>query len=169
MRGITPNLWFDSEAEEAAKFYCEEVFDDAEIGQIMRYPESAKKFSGKEPGSVMTVAWRIGDTRFVGINGGPQFKFDEAVSFEIRCEDQAEVDYYWEKLTADGGSEGPCGWCKDKYGLSWQVVPEGLNELLSEGDQEKIERATAAMFQMRKLDIAELRRAAEGEGVPAAS
>jgi len=158
---ITPNLWFDTEAEEAAKFYCE-VFDDAEIGNITHYPEAGETITGKQAGTVMTVAWRIGDTEFVGINGGPQFKFDEAISFEIRCEDQDEVDYFWEKLTADGGSEGQCGWCKDRYGVSWQVVPEGFNELFEEGDKEKIERAMAAMFKMQKLDIAELRRAAEG-------
>ena len=161
MRGITPNLWFDSEAEEAARFYCE-IFEDAEIGQIMRYGEATQEVSQKEPGSVMTISWRIGDTKFVGINGGPQFKLNEAVSFEIRCEDQAEVDYFWEKLTADGGAESVCGWCKDKFGVSWQVVPEGLNELLTEGDPEKNERATAAMLKMQKLDVEELRRAAEG-------
>jgi predicted 3-demethylubiquinone-9 3-methyltransferase (glyoxalase superfamily) len=161
MRGITPNLWFDDQAEEAANFYCE-VFDDAEVTGTMRYGEATKEVTDKEPGSVMTASWRIGDTHFVGINGGPQFKFDEAISFEIRCEDQAEVDYFWEKLTADGGAESQCGWCKDKFGVSWQVVPEGLNELLSEGDAEKCERATAAMLKMQKLDIGELRRAAEG-------
>ena len=166
MRAITPNLWFDDQAEEAANFYVD-LFDDAEIGQIMRYGEATKAVTDKEPGSVMTISWRIGDTQFVGINGGPDFKFSEAVSFEIRCEDQAEVDYFWEKLTADGGAESACGWCKDKFGVSWQVVPEGLNELLSEGDTEKIERATAAMLKMQKLDIAALRQAAEG--VPAAS
>jgi predicted 3-demethylubiquinone-9 3-methyltransferase (glyoxalase superfamily) len=161
MKGITPNLWFDGQAEDAAKFYCE-VFDDAEIGSIMRYGEATKEVTDQEPGSVMTISWRIGDTQFVGINGGPQFQFSEAVSFEIRCEDQDEVDYYWEKLTADGGAESQCGWCKDKFGVSWQVVPEGLNELLSEGDTERIERATAAMLKMQKLDIGELRRAADG-------
>ena len=165
MRGITPNLWFDDEAEEAAKFYVE-VFG-GELGQVMRYGEATKEVTDKEPGSVMTASWTIGDTEFVGINGGPQFQFSEAVSFEIRCEDQAEVDYYWEKLTADGGEESQCGWCKDRFGVSWQVVPDGLNELLSEGDQEKIERATAAMLKMQKLDIEALRQAAEG--VPASS
>ncbi len=161
MRGITPNLWFDDQAEEAANFYCE-LFDDAEVGDVMRYGEATKEVSQKEPGSVMTVSWRIGDTQFTGINGGPQFKFNEAVSFEIRCEDQDEVDYFWEKLTADGGAESACGWCRDKFGVSWQVVPEGLTELLTEGDTEKIERATAAMLKMQKLDIAALRQAAEG-------
>ena len=161
MRGITPNLWFDSEAEEAAHFYCE-IFDDAEIGEVTRYSEAMQEVSSKEPGSVMTIGWRIGDTNFVGINGGPQFKFDEAVSFEIRCEDQAEVDYFWEKLTADGGAESQCGWCKDKYGVSWQVVPDGFNELFAQGDPERIDRAMAAMLKMQKLDIEELRRAADG-------
>ena len=161
MDKIKPNLWFDDQAQDAADFYCE-VFDDAEVGEITRYGETGQDVTQKEPGSVMTVSWRIGDTTFVGINGGPQFKFDEAISFEITCEDQDEVDYYWEKLTADGGSEGQCGWCKDKFGVSWQVVPKGFAELMSEGDSEKIERAMAAMFKMQKLDIAELRRAAEG-------
>ena len=165
MRGITPNLWFDDEAEEAAKFYVE-VFG-GELGQVMRYGEATKEVTDKEPGSVMTASWTIGDTKFVGINGGPEFKFSEAISFEIRCEDQAEVDYYWEKLTADGGAESQCGWCKDRFGVSWQVVPEGLEELLSEGDAEKCERATAAMLKMQKLDIEALRQAAEG--VPASS
>jgi predicted 3-demethylubiquinone-9 3-methyltransferase (glyoxalase superfamily) len=161
MKGITPNLWFDTEAEEAARFYCE-IFDDAEITGITRYPETGQEITGKKPGEVMTVSWRIGDTRFVGINGGPQFRFNEAVSFEIRCEDQAEVDHFWERLTADGGAESQCGWCKDRFGVSWQVVPEGFNELMEEGDKERIERAMAAMFQMKKLDLAELQRAADG-------
>lgn len=166
MHGITPNLWFDTQAEEAASFYVD-LFDDAEIVTIMRYGEATKEVTDKEPGSVMLVSWRIGDQEFTGINGGPQFTFSEAVSFEIRCEDQAEVDFFWEKLTADGGEEGQCGWCKDRFGVSWQVVPSGLNELLAEGDAEKTERAMAAMLKMQKLDIEEMRRAAEG--APAAS
>jgi predicted 3-demethylubiquinone-9 3-methyltransferase (glyoxalase superfamily) len=161
MRGITPNLWFDTEAEEAANFYVD-LFG-GEIGEITRYGEATKAVSQKEPGSVMTVSWTIGDTKFVGINGGPQFEFNEAVSFEIRCEDQAEADRYWDALTADGGAESACGWCKDKFGVSWQVVPEGLYELISDSDPERAERATAAMLKQRKLDLEEIRRAADGE------
>jgi predicted 3-demethylubiquinone-9 3-methyltransferase (glyoxalase superfamily) len=163
MRGITPNLWFDDEAEEAAKFYVE-VFG-GEMGNITRYGEATKEVSSKEPGSVMTASWTIGDTKFVGINGGPQFEFNEAVSFEIRCEDQDEVDYFWGRLTADGGREGQCGWCADKFGVSWQVVPEELNDLISDPDPERAERATACMLRQQKLDIEEIRRAADGEPV----
>jgi predicted 3-demethylubiquinone-9 3-methyltransferase (glyoxalase superfamily) len=115
---------------------------------------------------VMTVEWELNGQRFVGINGGPEFKFDEAVSFAISCEDQDEVDYYWEKLT-EGGSEGPCGWLKDKFGLSWQVVPTGMDDILNDPDRERGRRAMEAMFKMRKLDVAALRAAADG--VPAAS
>jgi predicted 3-demethylubiquinone-9 3-methyltransferase (glyoxalase superfamily) len=113
----------------------------------------------------MTVEWEIDGQRYVGINGGPQFKFDEAVSFMITCETQEEIDRYWDALTADGGSEGPCGWCKDRFGLSWQVIPDGMDELFADPDKRKAERAMQAMFGMRKLDIAALREAAEG--VPA--
>jgi predicted 3-demethylubiquinone-9 3-methyltransferase (glyoxalase superfamily) len=161
MRGITPNLWFDDDAEEAANYYVE-IFDDARLGQVMRYGEATKEVSSKEPGSVMTISWTIGDQEFVGINGGPQFTFSEAVSFQIDCEDQAEIDRYWESLTADGGEEGPCGWLKDKFGVSWQVVPAGMNEMLEDEDPERTERAMAAMLKMKKIDIEELRRAAEG-------
>ena len=156
---ITPNLWFDTEAEDAANFYCS-VFENSRIVSIAHYPEG----SPGEAGTVMTVEWELDGQRFVGINGGPQFKFDEAVSFGISCEDQAEVDYYWEKLS-EGGSEGPCGWLKDKYGLSWQVIPKGMDELFSDPDKSKAERAMKAMLKMSKLDVEELRRAAEGEPV----
>jgi predicted 3-demethylubiquinone-9 3-methyltransferase (glyoxalase superfamily) len=157
---ITPNLWFDTEAEEAASFYCS-LFEDSRIVSITRYNEAGPR----EAGTVMTVEWELNGQRFVGINGGPEFKFSEAVSFAITCEDQDEVDYYWEKLT-EGGEEGPCGWLRDKYGLSWQVVPTGFEEILNDPDTERGRRAMEAMFKMRKLDIAELRRAADG--VPAA-
>jgi|SRR4051812_42624825 len=159
---ITPSLWFDTEAEDAANFYTS-VFKNSRIVNVARYNEAAPR----KAGTVMTVEWEIDGQRFVGINGGPQFTFSEAVSFQIHCADQDEVDYYWEKLT-DGGSEGPCGWLKDKFGLSWQVVPEGMDALLSNPDQEKAKRAMEAMFKMKKLDIATLQRAAEGEEVPAA-
>jgi predicted 3-demethylubiquinone-9 3-methyltransferase (glyoxalase superfamily) len=157
---ITPNLWFDTEAEEAADFYTS-VFKDSRIVTKTHYTEGAPR----EAGMVMTVEWELNGQRFVGINGGPQFKFDEAVSFQINCEDQDEVDYYWEKLIEGGGSEGQCGWLKDKFGLSWQVVPTGMEEVFADPDPERAERAMKAMLQMSKLDVAELRRAADG--VPA--
>jgi predicted 3-demethylubiquinone-9 3-methyltransferase (glyoxalase superfamily) len=156
---ITPNLWFDGEAEEAAAFYVS-VFDNSRVVSIARYPEG----SPGEAGTVMTVDFELNGQRFVGINGGPEFKFDEAVSFAIECETQDEIDHYWDKLS-EGGEEGPCGWLKDRYGLSWQVVPTGMEELFSDPDKTRAERAMQAMLQMRKLDIAALRRAADG--VPA--
>lgn len=154
---ITPNLWFDGQAEDAARFYIS-VFDDSRIVSTTHYPEN----SPGEAGTVMTVLFELNGQRFLGINGGPQFKFDEAVSFEIRCEDQAEVDYFWEKLT-DGGSESQCGWLKDRFGLSWQVVPGGMEELFADPDPERSQRAMQAMLKMSKLDIEELRRAADGD------
>jgi predicted 3-demethylubiquinone-9 3-methyltransferase (glyoxalase superfamily) len=157
---IIPNLWFDTEAEEAADFYTS-VFKDSRVVTKTHYTEGAPR----EAGMVMTVEWELNGQRFVGINGGPQFKFDEAVSFQINCEDQDEVDYYWEKLIEGGGSESQCGWLKDKFGLSWQVVPTGMEEVFADPDPERAERAMKAMLQMRKLDVAELRRAADG--VPA--
>ena len=154
---ITPNLWFDTEAEEAADFYTS-VFKDSKVLSKTHYTEGAPR----EAGMVMTVEWELNGQRFVGINGGPEFKFDEAVSFAIDCEDQDEVDYYWEKLIEGGGSEGQCGWLKDKFGLSWQVVPTGWDEVFSDADPKRAERAMKAMLGMRKLDVAELRRAADG-------
>jgi predicted 3-demethylubiquinone-9 3-methyltransferase (glyoxalase superfamily) len=154
---IIPNLWFDTEAEEAADFYTS-VFKDSRIVNKTHYTEGAPR----EAGMVMTVEWELNGQRFVGINGGTQFKFDEAVSFAIDCEDQDEVDYYWEKLTEDGGSPGQCGWLKDKFGMSWQVVPTGWDEVFSDADPKRAERAMKAMLQMTKLDIEALRRAADG-------
>jgi predicted 3-demethylubiquinone-9 3-methyltransferase (glyoxalase superfamily) len=154
---IIPNLWFDTEAEEAADFYTS-VFKDSRIVNKTHYTEGAPR----EAGMVMTVEWELNGQRFVGINGGTQFKFDEAVSFAIDCEDQDEVDYYWEKLTEGGGSEGQCGWLKDKFGVSWQVVPTGWDEVFADADPKRAERAMKAMLQMTKLDIEELRRAADG-------
>ena len=156
---IVPNLWFDTEAEEAADFYLS-VFDNSRIVNITRYTEAGPRPAGM----VMTVEFELNGQQFVGINGGPQFKFDEAVSFQITCETQEEVDYYWERLS-EGGEEGPCGWLKDRYGLSWQVVPTGMEELFADPDPERAKRAIEAMLQMRKLDIDALRRAADG--VPA--
>ena len=157
---ITPNFWFDGQAEEAATFYTS-VFPNSRVLSKTHYPEN----SPGEAGTVMTVLFELDGQRFVGINGGPQFKFDEAVSFEISCETQDDVDYYWEKLT-EGGKESQCGWLKDKFGLSWQVVPTGMDEVFADPDPERAQRAMQAMLGMRKLDIGELRRAADG--VPAA-
>jgi predicted 3-demethylubiquinone-9 3-methyltransferase (glyoxalase superfamily) len=157
---IIPNLWFDTEAEEAADFYTS-VFKNSRIVNVAHYTEAGPRPAG----TVMTVEFELDGQRFVGINGGPQFTFDEAVSFQISCEDQEEVDYYWERLT-EGGEEGPCGWLKDRFGLSWQVVPTGMAELFNDPDPERARRAMQAMLQMRKLDVEALRRAADG--VPAA-
>jgi predicted 3-demethylubiquinone-9 3-methyltransferase (glyoxalase superfamily) len=156
---IVPNLWFDTQAEEAAGFYIS-VFKNSRIVSTTRYPEGAPR----EAGMVMTVEFELDGQRFVGINGGADFKFDEAVSFEIKCETQEEIDYFWERLS-EGGSEGPCGWLKDRYGLSWQVVPTGMEELFADPDPKRAERAMQAMLGMGKLDIAALRAAADG--VPA--
>ncbi len=153
---IRPNLWFNTEAEEAADFYVS-VFKNSRVVSVARYPEGAPR----EAGMVMTVEFELDGQRFVGINGGPEFTFDEAVSFEILCEDQDEVDYYWERLT-DGGEESQCGWLKDRYGVSWQVVPRGMDEVFSDADSERAKRAMEAMLIMRKLDIAALRAAADG-------
>jgi predicted 3-demethylubiquinone-9 3-methyltransferase (glyoxalase superfamily) len=157
---ITTNLWFDTEAEEAAAFYVS-VFKKSRIVSVAHYTEAGPR----EAGSVMVVEFELDGQRFVGINGGPDFTFSEAVSLQVNCADQAEVDYYWERLT-DGGEEGPCGWCKDRYGLSWQVTPTGMDELFGDPDPQRAERAMRAMFEMKKLDIAALEAAADG--VPAA-
>jgi predicted 3-demethylubiquinone-9 3-methyltransferase (glyoxalase superfamily) len=153
---IVPNLWFDTEAEEAAEFYIS-VFDDSRIVNVTHYTESAPR----EAGMVMTVEFELDGQRFVGINGGPEFEFDEAVSFAIECETQEEIDYFWEKL-ADGGEESVCGWLKDRFGLSWQVVPAGMEELFADPDKSRADRAMKAMLGMRKIDVAALRRAAAG-------
>jgi predicted 3-demethylubiquinone-9 3-methyltransferase (glyoxalase superfamily) len=158
---IIPNLWFDDQAEDAANYYVS-VFKSGRILNMTHYTKAGPG----EPGSVLTVEWEIEGERFVGINGGPQFTFSEAVSFQVTCADQDEIDYYWDKLT-DGGEEGPCGWCKDRYGLSWQVVPRGMDELFADPDPTRAERAMQAMFSMKKLDVAALQAAAEG--VPARS
>ncbi|HZN89460.1 MAG TPA: VOC family protein [Thermoleophilaceae bacterium] len=153
---IVTNLWFDTEAEEAADFYTS-VFKNSRVVSRSHYPEGAPR----EAGMVMTVEFELDGQRFVGINGGPEFTFDEAISLQIDCEDQAEIDYYWERLS-QGGAEGPCGWLKDRYGLSWQVVPTGMDEMFSDPDPKRAERAMQAMLGMSKIDIAALRSAAEG-------
>lgn len=154
---IVPNLWFDNEAEEAAEFYVD-VFEDSRIVNVTHYTEAGPR----ETGMVMTVEFELDGQRFVGINGGPQFSFDEAVSFAIECETQEEVDYYWGRLS-EGGEEGQCGWLKDRYGLSWQVVPTGMEALFADPDKGRAERAMKAMLEMGKLDVAALRRAADGD------
>ncbi|MDE2133361.1 MAG: VOC family protein [Alphaproteobacteria bacterium] len=160
MPKITTCLWFDSEAEEAARFYVS-IFKNASVGRIGRYGTEGREFHGKEPGSVMTVEFELEGHKYLALNGGPQFKFDEAVSFIVDCRDQAEVDYYWEKLTA-GGKEVACGWLKDKYGLSWQITPEVLPKLLRDPDKDKANRAMRAMLGMKKIDVAALENAARG-------
>jgi predicted 3-demethylubiquinone-9 3-methyltransferase (glyoxalase superfamily) len=162
MKGITPCLWFDDQAEEAARFYTS-VFKNSRVGSISHYGESGSKASGRPKGSVMMVEFEIAGQKFLGLNGGPHFKFSEAISLMVDCENQQEIDEYWAKLS-EGGSEGPCGWLKDKYGLSWQVVPTAMGEMMLENDPEKLERVMAAVLTMRKLDLAVLKRASGGEG-----
>ncbi|MEZ7002966.1 VOC family protein [Streptomyces sp. AD55] len=155
--GFITCLWFDGRAEEAARFYVS-VFKDAGLGPVTRYTEA-----GPGPaGSVLTVEFTAHGQRFIALNGGPDFRFTEAISFQIPCADQAEVDYHWARLTEDGGEEGPCGWVKDRFGVSWQVVPEVLTEMVRDPDQGKAARTTAAMLTMGKLDIAALERAHAG-------
>jgi predicted 3-demethylubiquinone-9 3-methyltransferase (glyoxalase superfamily) len=161
LKKITPFLWFDKEAEEAANFYVS-VFPNSKIGSVARYGEAGPGV----PGSVMTVEFELNGLRFVALNGGPEFKFTEAVSFVINCETQEEVDDFWAKLS-DGGEEGPCGWLKDRYGLSWQVVPTALMELLKDLDPAKTQRVMSAMLQMGKIEIEPLRRAYAGDEEPA--
>jgi predicted 3-demethylubiquinone-9 3-methyltransferase (glyoxalase superfamily) len=156
---IVPSLWFDTEAEEAANFYVT-VFNNSRILNVTHYTEAGPR----EAGMVMTVEFELDGQRFVGINGGPEFTFDEAVSFQIDCADQEEIDYYW-KVLSEGGQEGPCGWLKDKFGLSWQVVPTGMDQALNDPDPERAKRAMAAMLGMGKIDIAVLRSGADA--VPA--
>jgi predicted 3-demethylubiquinone-9 3-methyltransferase (glyoxalase superfamily) len=153
---ITPNLWFDTQAEEAAAFYVS-VFPNSRIVNVSRYTEAGPR----EAGTVMTVEFELDGQRFVGINGGPQFTFDEAISFQITCETQDDLDHYWDNLLSDGGQEGPCGWLKDRFGLSWQVVPSGMDEALSDPDPDRAKRAMQAMLGMRKIDIGALRAAAD--------
>jgi predicted 3-demethylubiquinone-9 3-methyltransferase (glyoxalase superfamily) len=158
---ITPFLWFDTQAEEAASFYTS-VFPNSRIVNISRYSEAGPRPAG----SVMVVDFELDGQRFRALNGGPQYKFDAAISFVISCRDQAEVDHYWERLT-DGGEEVACGWLRDRFGLSWQVVPEGVVELLSDPDPDRARRANEAMFTMRKLDLEAIREAADGVGTGA--
>lgn len=157
MQKIVTNLWFDTEAEEAAEFYCS-IFKESEIVNVTHYGEAGPR----EAGMVMTVTFRLQGQDFTGINGGPDFKFDEAISLLVNCQSQEEVDEYWEKLS-EGGQEGPCGWLKDRFGLSWQIVPTVLEELVQDDDPDRANRVMAAMLQTQgKLDVAVLERAAAG-------
>ena len=154
MQKVTPFLWFDTEGEEAARFYTS-VFPNSKIGEITRYGSA-----GPRPeGTVMTVSFELDGQRFVALNGGPDFTFSEAVSFLVNCDTQDEVDSYWSTLS-EGGEEGPCGWLKDKFGLSWQIVPKRLPELLADPDWERAQRVMEAMLKMRKIEVDELERAA---------
>jgi predicted 3-demethylubiquinone-9 3-methyltransferase (glyoxalase superfamily) len=157
MPRITPNLWFDDNALEAAEFYVS-IFPNSEITTITHYGESVPG----QKGGVLTVSFLLDGQEHTGINGGPMFTFTEAISLLINCEDQTEIDYYWDALTAKGGEESQCGWLKDRYGLSWQVVPSDWEAMLTDPDEGRRERAMAAMFGMKKLDIAALRAAADG-------
>jgi predicted 3-demethylubiquinone-9 3-methyltransferase (glyoxalase superfamily) len=159
MTAIRPCLWFDTQAEDAAEFYTS-VFPNSRIVDIQRYGSAGPR----EEGTVMVVSFELDGNRFIALNGGPDFTFSEAISFELECADQEEVDRYWTTLS-EGGEEGPCGWLKDRYGLSWQVVPKRLNELIADPDEEKAQRVMAAMLKMRKIEVAELERAAEGQPV----
>ena len=156
-RKITPCLWFDTQAEEAAKFYAS-VFKTSKIGKLSRYGKDGFEVHGKKAGTVMTVEFEIEGQKFLALNGGPHFKFNEAVSFQVPCETQEEIDHFWSTLAKDG-EEGPCGWLKDKFGLSWQVIPKALPEMLMDGNSETAQRVMRSMLQMRKIDIAALKRA----------
>ncbi|MDX3381975.1 VOC family protein [Streptomyces niveiscabiei] len=156
--GFTTCLWFDDQAEEAAHYYVS-VFKNSSIGKVSRYPEGAPQPAG----SVLTAEFTANGQRFVALNGGPQFTFNESISFQILCEDQEEVDHYWNKLTEGGGEPGPCGWLKDRFGVSWQVVPTRFMEIFQGSDEGRAARAMAAMMKMGKLDIAALEKAADGE------
>lgn len=160
---ITPFLWFDKQAEEAAHFYTS-IFPNSRILAIARYPDYGKEIHGGEPGSVMTVSFELDGSSFTGMNGGPVFRFTEAISMVVTCENQEEVDYYWERLGAGGDPAArQCGWLKDKYGLSWQITPRMMIDLLTGPDPAATRRAFAAMMDMKKLDIAQLERAVSGD------
>lgn len=160
MQKITPCLWFDDKAEDAAKFYVS-IFKNSKLGQVTRYGDSGSQISGKPKGSIMTVTFEIEGQEFVALNGGPLFKFTEAVSFMVKCESQQDIDEMWSKLS-EGGEEGPCGWLKDKYGLSWQIVVPEWDKMLRDKDSEKSERVMAAILHMSKPDMQRVQQAYEG-------
>ena len=159
MQKITTFLWFDNQAEEAARFYVS-LFKNSKILNVARYSEAGAQVSGRQPGSVMTVTYQLEGQQFIALNGGPHFKLTEAISLLVNCATQAEIDELWEKLS-EGGEPGPCGWLKDRYGLSWQIVPTVLGEIMQDKDPKKSEKAMAALLHMKKLDIAGLKRASE--------
>jgi predicted 3-demethylubiquinone-9 3-methyltransferase (glyoxalase superfamily) len=161
MQKIIPCLWFDDKAEEAATFYAS-VFKNSKIGDVTRYGKEGYEIHRREAGSVLTVEFEIEGQKFVALNGGPVFKFNEAISFQVRCETQKEIDYYWEKLSEGGDKQAQqCGWLKDKYGVSWQIVPNVLGKMLQDKDTKKSDRVMKVLLQMRKLDIMALMRAYE--------
>ncbi|MFZ0404918.1 MAG: VOC family protein [Nitrososphaeraceae archaeon] len=161
MQKISPCLWFDDQGEEAAKFYTS-IFKDSKIGDVTRYGKEGYEIHGREEGTIMTVEFEIEGQKFLALNGGPIFKFNEAISFQVYCETQEEVDYYWEKLSEGGDEKAQqCGWLKDKYGVSWQIVPTILIKMLKDKDSEKSQRVMKAMLQMHKLDISTLKKAYE--------
>ena len=160
---ITPCLWFDDQAEEAVEFYTT-IFRNSRIVKTTRYGEAGYDVHGKPAGTVMAVAFELDGQAFTALNGGPIFKFNEAISFQVNCETQEEVDYFWEKLTEDGDEKAQqCGWLKDKYGVSWQIVPAVLLEMIDDSNSEKSQRAMKAMLQMKKIDIDTLKRAYDGQ------
>ena len=158
---ITPCLWFDKNAEEAANFYIT-IFKNSKITRVVRFGKAGQEVHGGKPGSVLAIDFELDGQKFASLNGGPQFKFSEAVSFQVPCETQEEIDYYWSALSK-GGSESNCGWLKDKFGLSWQVFPGRLLEMLRDSDREKADRAMSAMVKMSKIDLATIERAYEGK------
>jgi predicted 3-demethylubiquinone-9 3-methyltransferase (glyoxalase superfamily) len=162
MQKITTMLWFDGDAEEAAKFYTS-IFKKSKILGIIRCGEAAAKSSGNRPGSVLTVEFEIEGQKFTALNGGPNFKFNESISFVVNCKKQSEIDYFWKKLTSGGGKEVACGWLKDKYGVSWQIVPQNIMKLINSKHPERADRVMSEVMNMVKLDIKTLENAAAGK------
>jgi len=161
LQKLTPCLWFDNQAEEAAKFYVS-IFKNSKLGNVSHYPSEGQEIHGQEEGKVLVAEFEIEGQNFLALNGGPQFKFTEAVSFIVNCDTQEEIDYHSSKLTADGGEVGPCGWVKDKFGLSWQVAPSMIGKWLADPDKRKSARVFKAVMQMKKLDLAALQKAFAG-------
>ena len=164
---ITPCLWFDSQAEEAAQFYVS-IFKNSKIRTVARYPKAGQEIHKQPPGSVMTVEFELDGQTFTALNGGPDFKFNEAISLQVECSNQEEIDHYWDKLSAGGDPRAQqCGWLKDRYGLSWQVIPAALPEMLKDHQSDKAQRVMQALLRMKKIDVTELERAAAGDRVSA--
>jgi predicted 3-demethylubiquinone-9 3-methyltransferase (glyoxalase superfamily) len=159
---ITPCLWFDTEAEQAAKFYVS-IFENSKMGQVSYYSNEGQETHGQKAGSVMVAEFEINGQKFTALNGGSQFKFNESVSFQIQCESQKEIDYFSAKLIEGGGEQGPCGWVKDKYGLSWQVFPDVMMKIFADPDRKKVDRVVKAFMQMKKFDLATIERAYAGK------